>query len=172
MSTGKKINLENADASYIRIDRMLYEKNKQSSSLAVLAIVFNALFFVSIYKSNIGSWYYTLLIGVSIVYNLLFMMITFLISEGSKNYKVNFSYAAIVVGILQFVRIFIYPRMAHAAETQTNDGVVNVMGNAQYIRVVLYLVISGVCLIVSALIGIKKCAALNGHINLLQKDEK
>lgn len=163
MSEEKKVNLEKADASYIRIDRMLYEKNKQSSNLAILAIVFNALFFVSIYKSNVGSWYYTLLIGVSIVYNLLFMMITFLISEGSKNYKVNYSYAAIAMGILQFARILIYPRLAHAAEIEIAGDKLKVMGNAQFFRVILYLVISGVCLIASALIGISKCSALDRH---------
>lgn len=99
-------------------------------------------------------------------------MITFLISEGSKNYKVNYSYIAIAVGILQFVRTFIYPRMAHAAQTQTNDGIVRVMGDAQYIRVLLYLVISGVCLIASAVIGISKCTALDRHLKTLQSDEK
>ena len=55
MTEVKKIALENADASYIRTDRMRYEKNKTSSNLAILAIVFNALFFVSIYKSNVGT---------------------------------------------------------------------------------------------------------------------
>ena len=53
------------DIAYIRTDRMRYEKNKISSNLALLSIVLNALFFISIYKSNVGQWYYTILIGIS-----------------------------------------------------------------------------------------------------------
>lgn len=157
-----------ADAKFIRVDRMRYEKNKASSALAILSIVLNALFFVSIYKSDVGVWYYSILVGASIVYNLLFMMIVFLISEGSKSYKINYSYAAIVVGALQFARIFIYPRLAYAARTQATGEIVQVMKTPQYVRVVVYLIASGICLIASAVIGIQKCTALNKHMGQMQ----
>ena len=81
---------------FIKKDRMRYVKNKLSGNLAVLSIILNALFFISIYKSNVGQYYYKPLIGGSIVYNLLFMMIVFLVSEGSKNYQINYSYIAAV----------------------------------------------------------------------------
>ena len=71
----------------IRTDRMRYVKNTVSSRLCILGIVLNVLYFISIYKSDVGSWYYQILVGGSIVYNLLFMLITFLASEGVKNYK-------------------------------------------------------------------------------------
>ena len=163
--------LETADDKYVRVDRMRYEKNKLSSTLAILAILLNALFFVSIYKSDVGTWYYSILIGASIVYNLLFMMIVFLISEGSKSYKINYSYVAIVIGALQFVRIFIYPRLAHAAQTQATGEMVQVMRDPQYVRVVLYLIASGICLIASAVIGIQKCNALKKHMEQVQGSE-
>ena len=67
----------------IRLDRMRYTKNTRSSRLALLAIVFDVLYFVSIYSSDVGSWYYSLLIGASIVYNLLFMLMAFLSSASS-----------------------------------------------------------------------------------------
>ena len=73
----------------ISLDRMRYTKNTLSSSLALCAIVFNVLYFVSIYESDVGSWYYSMLIGASIVYNLLFMLMVFLASEGVKNYKIG-----------------------------------------------------------------------------------
>ena len=41
----------------ISLDRMRYTKNTLSSSLALCAIVFNVLYFVSIYESDVGSWY-------------------------------------------------------------------------------------------------------------------
>ena len=67
----------------IRLDRMRYTKNSLSSSLTYLAILFDVLYFVSIYESDVGNWYYNHVIGISVVYNLLFMLIAFLSSEGN-----------------------------------------------------------------------------------------
>ena len=81
------------------LDRMRYTKNTSSSRLALLAILFDVLFFVSIYKSDVGSYYYTILIGASIIYNLVFLLAAFLASEGVKIYKTSFSWLLIVLGI-------------------------------------------------------------------------
>ena len=51
----------------IRTDRMRYVKNTSSSRLCYLAILLNVLYFISIYKSDVGSWYYQILVGGSIV---------------------------------------------------------------------------------------------------------
>ena len=69
----------------VKKDRLRFTKNKLSSSLTLLAIVFNALYFVCIYKSDVGSYYYQYMMGISVVYNLLFMLIAFLASEGVKS---------------------------------------------------------------------------------------
>lgn len=155
------------DDAYVRVDVMRYKKNKVSSSLAVLAILFNALFFVDIYRSDVGTWYYGIMIGASIVYNLLFMMIVFLISEGSKNYKIQYSWFAILLGAMQFVRLLFYPRMAHAAQTQATGEIVQVMKDSQMIRVSCFLVLSGLCLILSGVIGMMKCTALRKHLDAI-----
>ena len=42
---------------FIQRDRMRFTKNTLSSGLALLAILFNVLYFVSIYKSDVGSYY-------------------------------------------------------------------------------------------------------------------
>ena len=73
------------DDRFVKRDRMRYTKNSLSSSLALLAIVFNVLYFVSIYQSDKGKFYYTILIGASVLYNLVFMLMAFLSSEGVKN---------------------------------------------------------------------------------------
>ena len=161
-------NSEMSDA-YIKIDRMRYVKNKASGNLAVLAIIFNAVFFISIYKSNVGQYYYRPLIGGSIVYNLLFMMIVFLISEGSKNYQKSYSYVAIPIGLLQIARIFIYPVQAHGAMTLTTGIEEQVMKDAQFARLVIYLVVSAACLLCSAFIGISRCNRLEAHIKEVEK---
>ena len=39
----------------VKLDRMRYTKNTASSRLAILAIVFDVLFFISLYKSDVGT---------------------------------------------------------------------------------------------------------------------
>ncbi len=158
---------ENNDRS-IALDRMRYVKNTASSRLCYLAILLNVLYFVSIYKSDVGSWYYQLLIGASIVYNLLFMLMVFLASEGVKNYQKNYSWLLLGLGIFQVVRIFILPTQAHQALVQVGGTEVPAMGDGQYIRVILYLAAGAACLIAASLINQRKCALLKGHLNSLE----
>ena len=79
-----------SDDRVTQLDRMRYTKNTASSRLALLAIVFDVLFFISLYKSDVDTYYYTILIGASIVYNLIFLLAAFLCSEGVKNYQVSY----------------------------------------------------------------------------------
>ncbi|MBQ3668718.1 MAG: hypothetical protein II920_05785 [Clostridia bacterium] len=169
----------NEERSYMEVDRMRFTKNTASSRLAILAIVFNVLYFISIYKSDVGNYYYTALIGVSIVYNLVFMLTTFLCSEGVKNYNRSYSKVLIIVGILQIVRIFILPLKMHntlmsSAPVESTLHILNyyipvtkdlvVMETWQFVRVVIYLAASAFCLFRSAVINLKKSRALNDHI--------
>ncbi len=152
------------DALATRIDRMRYTKNTASSRLALLAIVFDILFFISLYKSDVGNYYYTILIGASIIYNLVFLLTAFLCSEGVKNYRTGYSWVMIGLGIVQIVRIFILPADAH--RTLMNE--VPVMGNAQFIRVVIYLAASAVCLFAGAIVNLKKSRQLAKYTASLQ----
>ena len=89
---------------HIKKDRLRYTKNSLSSTLAIIAIVFNVLYFVSIYgklESDVGSYYYTYTMGFSVVCNLLFLLFTFLCSEGIKNYKYSYSVGLIFLGSFQ-----------------------------------------------------------------------
>ena len=153
-----------SDAIVTRIDRMRYTKNTASSRLALLAIVFDILFFISIYKSDVGTYYYTITIGASIIYNLVFLLAAFLCSEGVKNYRIGYSWALIVLGIVQIARIFILPMNAHG--TVVNN--LPVMGDGQFIRVVIYLAASAVCLFASALVNMKKSRTLAKYTASLQ----
>ena len=154
----------------IRMDRMRYVKNTSSSRLCYLAILLNVLYFVSIYKSDVGSWYYQILVGGSIVYNLVFMLMAFLASEGVKNYQKNFSWLLYVLGALQIARIFILPMQAHQAVIKIGSEEVVVMQNAQFIRCVIYLAGSAACLIAAALINQRKSDALAKHIGSIGKE--
>ncbi len=151
----------------IKRDRMRFIKNSLASNLAILGILFDVFYFVSIYKSDVDTWYYTILIGGSIVYNLMFMLAVFLSSEGVKNYKKNYSYLLAVIGALQIVRIFIIPMQAHSATTLVNGETVAVMQDGQFYRVAVYLILSAACLIASAAVNLVRCRELTEHLKTL-----
>ena len=140
----------------IKRDRMRFTKDKSSANLIILAIVFDCLYFVSLYSSDVGSYYYTWVIGASIIYNLLFLLMTFLASEGVKNRKTGYTGMLIGLGLMQIVRIFYLPAKAHAAVVVVSGNEIPAMGNGQYFYVVACLAISGICCLV---------AAVTSHIN-------
>ena len=152
----------------IRLDRMRFTKNSLSSSLVLVAILFDVFFFINIYKSdinnNVGSFYYQIRIGASIIYNLVFMLAAFLSSEGIKNYKIRYAYILSVLGFLQIVRIFILPAQAAATEVTVGGVTSRVMETAQHTRVVIYLLISAACCLVAAVIGYKRSRELAAHL--------
>lgn len=147
----------------IRLDRMRFTKNTTSSRLALLAIVFNVFYFVSVYKTNVD-FYYNILMGASILYNLVFMLAAFLASEGVKNYKEGYSFLLCALGIIQIVRIFILPVRAHATTLTVGGTELLAMSNGQFVRVVIYLVASAVCLFAAAVVNLKKSRALKAHV--------
>lgn len=150
----------------IQKDRMRFIKNKLSSNLAILAIVFDVLYFVSIYQSDVGDFYYRIIIGASILYNLMFLLAAFLSSEGIKNYKASYAYLLAALGVGQIVRIFILPAQAHAAEVKK---IGQVMGDKQYAFVVCCLVASAACCIVSAVVGYTRSRTLKQYLASMEK---
>ena len=152
----------------IKLDRLRYTKNTASSRLVYLAILLDVFFFVSIYKSDVGSYYYNILIGASILYNLIFMLAAFLASEGVKNYKKGYTWLLMALGAIQVARIFIIPVQAHAATISIKKVSYQVMENGQFIRVTLYLALSALCLFAAAVINLQKSNALASHIASLE----
>ena len=157
------------DEKQIRKDRLRYTKNTLSSGLSYLAILLNVFYFVSIYKSDVGNYYYTWLTGVSIVFNLIFMLTVFLSSEGVKNYNVGYAVTLIVVGVIQFVRTQIIPKRAFEATVTLGEEEVKVMQSAQYTRVMVYLIASGVLLIIAGIVGVVKSSTLAAYNRELEK---
>lgn len=157
----------------IKRDRMRFTKNTLSSTLAILAIVFDVFYFINIYKSdvghNVGSFYYQSRIGISIVYNLIFMLAAFLSSEGVKNYKKEYGAVLLVIGALQIVRIFILPAQAAAAEVTIGGVTTKVMESAQHLRVTVYLLLSAASCIAGGVIGIIRCRQLSEHLASIGK---
>lgn len=157
----------------IQLDRMRFTKNTLGSRLVYLAILFDVLYFVSVYESDVGTWYYQALIGISIVYNLVFMLIAFLASEGVKNYKVSYGYLLLGLGVGQIARIFILPLMASNALTKRSDPVlkkvveVAVMDQSQFAWIVVFLCLSAACCIIAGIVSVtrsRKLAAYNASL--------
>lgn len=154
----------------VKSDRMRYTKNKISANLAYVAIVFNALYFISIYSSDVGNYYYSLQIGISVVYNLLFMLFTFLGSEGVKSYDYKFSGLLIGLGAMQIVRIFVIPLDAYSTFVKVGTKTLQVMTQDQFILCVVYLSISALCAIAGGIIGILKTKKLRDYEKNLVQD--
>ena len=151
------------DVKNIRKDRLRYTKNKLSSMLAIFGIVFDALYFISLYSSDVGTYFYTYIIGASVVYNLLFLLCTFLSSEVVKSYKLSYAIVLIVVGALQIGRIFYIPIQAHSTEVLVGTENVLAMSDGQFIRIVIYLTLSAAACIIGGIIGIIKTVTLNNY---------
>ena len=156
-----------AEDRTIQRDRMRFIKNSTSANLAYLGILLNVFYFVSIYKSDVGTYYYNYIIGISIIYNLVFMLAVFLASEGVKNYKKSYSYLLALIGAGQIVRIFIIPMRARAAEIAADGGTVAVMQGGQFAWVVACLVLSAACLVLSAAVNFVRCGELEAHLKTL-----
>lgn len=149
-------------------DRMRYTKDKLSSSLVLIAIVFDALYFVSIYQSDVGTYYYNWVIGASVIYNLLFMLIAFLASEGVKNRKTGYSGLLIAIGLMQIVRMFYLPANAHSTSVVIKEVETVVMGDEQYMYVLVCLAVSAVCCVVAAVTSFFNNKALAAHMRSIE----
>lgn len=147
----------------VRRDRMRYTKNTLSASLALAAIVFNVFYFISIYKSDVSNYYYQIFIGIDVVYNLLFMLVVFLSSEGVKTYKMGYAIGLLAIGALQVARIFYIPVQAHSSFVDVAGEQVHVMGDGQFIRVCAWLSLSALCCVLASITGICRNCALAAH---------
>ncbi len=158
------------DDKQIKLDRMRYTKDKLSANLILVAIALDALYFVSIYQSDVGSYYYNWSIGASVIYNLLFLLISFLASEGVKSRKSGYTVTLLVIGVMQFVRMAYLPAKAHAATVAISGADVQVMGNGQYCYVMICLALSGICCLAAAIISYTNNQKLAGYLRSVQNE--
>lgn len=152
----------------IKKDRLRYTKNKLSASLTYLSIVFNTLYFICLYSSDIkrqyiGENYYVWMVGVSVLYNLVFMLIAFLCSEGVKSYNIKHGFALLVVGAAQIARIFIWPADLHTKVAVGPSGEELVMSDGQFFRCAIYLVASAAFCVIAGVIAVIKTTTLRNY---------
>ena len=151
------------DVNIIKKDRMRFTKNTISSTFCYLSILFNVFYFVSIYSSNVGNYYYNITIGLSVVYNLLFLLFSFLCSEGVKNYNKLMSFVMIGLGALQIGRIFYIPMKAHSTTISLEGTEILVMDDKQFVFVLIWLALSAAFGIAAGVIGVIKTNTLENY---------
>ena len=147
----------------IKKDRLRYTKNTASSVLAYVAIIFNVLYFVSIYNKDVGNYYYSMTIGFSVICNLLFLLITFLASEGVKNYKMGYNIGLIPLGLFQLVRVLGIPNGAHNTILFLDGIKVQVMEDKQFYWLCACLICSALACFAASAIGIYKTRTLREY---------
>lgn len=128
---------------HISLEKIQYRTNKFAYSLAILGLIINVLFFTTLYINN-DNFYYSWKIGISILYNLIFMLLVFLFAEEVKHYHQNYAILLIIIGLFQIVRVFIYPKQALDAGTISQNS---------YTLLSIYLIASGILLITSGICG-------------------
>ena len=102
-------------------------------------------------------------------YNLLFLLIAFLASQGVKSRKSGYGLMLLVIGLLQIVRVFYLPAKAYAAEVEIGSEMVRVMTDGQHTYVVICLVASAVCCVVAAVSSYISNQQLAQHMRELEK---
>lgn len=150
-----------ANQMIIADDILRYKKNKLASSLALLGLVFNCLYFLLLYAMP-KTEFRTINIGISVVLTLIVLLAIFLSSEGVKGYNKKFSIVLLVIAAFQIARIFYYPLngLHNNLFVQLDDthtigyfGVYPTTSTPFFIILVIYLVASAACLIASAVVG-------------------
>ncbi len=159
-----------ANITDIKADRMRYTKNKASANLSYLAIVFNAIYFISVYNTDVGTFFYNIEIGISVIINLLFMLFTFLSSEGVKAYDKKFSIVLIALGAIQIIRIFGIPMDAYYTFVKIGTKYVQVMDWYQFLLCVGCLSLSAASAIAAGVIGIIKTTKLRNYEKTLVQE--
>lgn len=152
-----------ANITDVKTDRMRFTKNKLSANLSYISIVLNAIYFVSVYSTDVGSFFYNIEIGVSVIYNLLFMLFVFLSSEGVKSYDLKYSYILTALGALQIVRIFGIPMEAYYTFIKIGTKYVQVMEQGQFILCVVLLIASSATAIAGGVLAFIKTKKLRNY---------
>lgn len=165
-------------------DILNYKTNKGASSLALLGIVFNVLYFCLLYSFT-AEFFSTWKLGISVLLTLITLLMTFLASEGIKNYEKKYCIFLLVLAAIQIIRIFGLPLEAlnHDISAAETGGVIALSGeyffveisySAAYTFLVIWLVLAAAALVGSAAVGYINCVRLetynkkieNGEVNI------
>ncbi len=154
----------------INNDIMRYKKNKLSANLALLGLLFGAVYFMFIYgiyakgnnSDDVRNFFYKPQLGFSVLCNLIFLLMVFFSSEEIKGYNKKFAYVEFVIAAFQIGRIFYYPVYGHSQKA---------MSTSMMVVCIVFLILSAACLIISGVTGIIRSTLHDKHIAQIEKGE-
>ena len=160
----------------IQNDIQRYKKNKLGSSLALFGIVFACVYFIFLYSQvKNENYYYRWPIAIDVVYNLIFLLVIFLCSEQVKNYDRKMFYVQIILGVMQFVRIFwlLLAGITETAYVKLADVEYRgaVLSTGTFAILAVGLAGSGACVIASAVIGFIRSKNLENFQKKIESGE-
>lgn len=138
------------DARYIHQEKMMYRPDNLSFWLVILGIALDVVYFITLYRNN-NNYYYNYEIGISIIYNLIFMLFMFWSAEEVKNYHRNYAFIVLSLGLFQILRIFYLPKKALEA---------GILSSSQYTILVVYLSLSSLALVIAFLVSLIRSSEL------------
>ena len=140
---------------------MKYQSDKLSYSLCVFGIIFNVIYFVSIYTNR--SIAPDAVIGADVLINIIFMMVVFLASEKLKLYEKKWNIYALLLGIVQILRVFWLPM--HYKN-------LDMLVGSKYILILLWLLSSAAVLILAGINATVNSAILSKANTMSELEEK
>ncbi|MGN0805472.1 MAG: hypothetical protein ACI4MC_00415 [Candidatus Coproplasma sp.] len=153
-------------------DILRYKKNKLPANLALLALVFNILYFTLLYTIHTTEMY-TLVVGISVIVNLLVLLGGFYASEGIKSYNKKNCILLLVLGAAQIVRIFIYPLQGLSGNWMAGNAyfgaIMTPASNGTLL--IIYLAGSAACFIASAVLGYININKRDAHLKKVESGE-
>lgn len=142
------------------VERMRYQTESVSYALCLLGLVANVCYFLHMFRNN--SLSQTWVIGVDVIYNIVFMLITFLAAENAKRYRLKWSYGIAAIGLLQIVRIFILPLNYYNSGQLTQE---------KFIYAIVYLSASALLLIAGAVVCYIKSDILLKYLKEIEQNQ-
>ena len=140
---------------------MRYQTDRFSSALCLVAIALNACFLISIYSNK--NFTPDIQLGADVLFNIIFMMVVFLISEKVKIYSISANLAAFALGGVQLLRTGWLPEKYLAAGSMIDSVRLIAEFNVYYL-IVSWLHLSALCLAAAGVIGFIKSARLRAHM--------
>ena len=125
------------------VEKKKYKNDTFAYIFVLLGIVFNCFAFIKLYEQN-SNFFYDYRMAFSVLFNLIFMLAVFLTAENVKKYHRSYAIVAIVIGALQFLRIFDYVKDAYTAE---------VISSNIYTYIIVFYALSGASLIIGGVAG-------------------
>ena len=148
------------------IEKKKYKNDTIAYLFVLLGIVFNCFAFIKLYEEN-GQFFYDYRMAFSVLFNLIFMLAVFLTAENVKKYHRKYAVVAIVIGVLQFLRIFEYVKDAYTA---------NAIAKNIYTYIVIFYGLSGLSLIIGGITGFINSTILkrfvDGKLEFIEEEEE